>query len=61
MSSLLLPGSTLPLFLGLSYPGKAVNTASYPEWLRELAGSARHLCNRIESAKKAFTFDPGFV
>ncbi|ATP11334.1 uncharacterized protein Asalp_42650 [Aeromonas salmonicida subsp. pectinolytica 34mel] len=45
----------------LSYPDKAVNTASYPVTLRKLMQVARHLFNRIESEKKAFTFEPGFV
>jgi len=61
MNSLPEPIFTLPPFMRLSYPDKAVNTASYPVTLRKLMQVARHLFNRIESEKKAFTFEPGFV
>ncbi|MCK2085845.1 hypothetical protein HB860_18145 [Aeromonas sp. 3925] len=61
MNDLPVAGFTLPPFMPHSYPGGTANTASYPGWLRELPRFARELFDRIESEKKAFTFDPGFV
>ena len=61
MGSLPEPGFTLPPFVSHSYPVGAANTAAYPRSLLELRGSGRHLFDRIESEKKAFTFDLRFV
>jgi hypothetical protein len=44
-----------------SYPGRAANTASYPALLHKQPRLVRDLCNRIESVKKAFTFETRFV